>query len=408
MKSALMKTLPGIDKFCSDDLSDLKKGKFTLMTNPTGVNSTFTSTVEILREQVNLISLLSPEHGIRGELQAGENVGDYFDEKYKLPVYSLYDQRDSDDLNKNIDSDKKMRLFDTRKEGKVIRDELISEIDNVIIDIQDIGTRIYTYLSSVIYLLEKCIEFEKNLIILDRANPITGRHAEGPILEYPDFSSFIGVYAIPMRHGMTLGELTAFINARLFNNRGSLTVVPVKRWSREQWYDQISTTWINPSPNMPSLAAATVYPGSVLFEGTNVSEGRGTTRPFEYIGAPWIDPELLSVALNKKDIPGVHFREIFFQPFYSKFKNQVCGGIDIIVSDRERFKPFYTAIAVLAELLKLFPDRFEFFPEYFDKVAGNSWIRKNLLDGISPDDIEQMYKKDVEKFKSETEEFLIY
>jgi uncharacterized protein YbbC (DUF1343 family) len=243
---------------------------------------------------------------------------------------------------------------------------------------------------------------------LDRPNPIGGVAMEGPILQFPKYSSFIGLYPIPLRHGMTLGELAQLFNAKFLTNKVSLTVVSMENWSRDEWFDETSLPWILPSPNLPTLDSATVYPGQVMIEGTNLSEGRGTTKPFEFFGAPWIDGFVLAKKLNELNLPGVKFREVYFTPTFSKFSGQQCGGCEIHVADRNKFQSISTTLTILATVEKLYGDKLEFHASYFDKVLGNSRVREELESGEPVEKIVAEFQPGLNDFAKLREPYLLY
>jgi len=231
---------------------------------------------------------------------------------------------------------------------------------------------------------------------------------EGPVLEYPEFSSFIGLYPIPERHGMTVGELALMINDRFLEKKVDLTVVPMQGWRREMWFDKTGLPWIIPSPNMPSLDTATVYPGQVCLEGTNVSEGRGTTRPFEMFGAPWIDGFELARKLNRLGLPGVSFREAWFTPSFSKFTGEQCGGAQVHVTDRNSYRPFETALHVVKTIREMYPDKFEFHADYFDKVMGTAKVRVGLEKGLKVAEIVRDGEVGIMAFAEQRKPYLLY
>ena len=313
------------DEVLFEKYLDLIRGKHVgLITNPTGLDGQLNNIIETFRAhpEFKLVALYGPEHGVRGNAQAGEYVSFYFDEHYQLPVFSLYGQthKPPPDMLTNIDE--YMRSFDTKHEGKQVEAGMMQSVDVMVFDIQDVGTRVYTYVATMANAMQAAADANIPFIVLDRPNPINGIAMEGPILEYPKFSSFIGHYPIPLRHGMTVGELAQFINAKFLAGKCQLTVVPMENWTRDEWFDQTSLPWVLPSPNLPTLESATVYPGQVIIEGTNLSEGRGTTKPFEFFGAPWIDGFVLTKKLNELRLPGVKFREVYFTPTFSKFAGQ--------------------------------------------------------------------------------------
>jgi uncharacterized protein YbbC (DUF1343 family) len=231
---------------------------------------------------------------------------------------------------------------------------------------------------------------------------------EGPILEFPKHSSFIGLYPIPLRHGMTAGELAQLFNAKFLKTKCKLTVVPMENWTRDEWFDETSLPWVLPSPNLPTLASATVYPGQVILEGSNLSEGRGTTKPFEFFGAPWIDGFVLAKKLNEQTLPGVKFREVYFTPTFSKFSGTNCGGCQIYVTDRNTFQPIATTLAILSVVKKLYGDKLELHAEYFDKVLGNSSVREALERGEPVEKIIAGFQPGLGKFEKLRAPYLLY
>ncbi|MCX6565403.1 MAG: DUF1343 domain-containing protein [Candidatus Aminicenantes bacterium] len=401
---------PGIEVLVSERL-DLIRGKNVgLITNPSGVDGRLNSTISILRRTpgVNLVALYAPEHGVRGDAQAGEYVSFYVDPKYRLPVFSLYGPSQKPQPGMLKDIDEFMRSFDTTAEDKTVGPEMTHDIDVLVFDIQDIGTRVYTYAATMAYAMQTCAESGVEFVVLDRPNPITGRVLEGPVLEYPEFSSFIGLYPVPLRPGMTIGELARLINDRFLKKKAKLTVVPMKGWKPGMWFEETGLPWVTPSPNMPTVDTAVVYPGQVLIEGTNVSEGRGTTHPFEYFGAPWIDGYELTGRLNALRLPGVTFREQWFSPTFSKFRDERCGGCQIHVTDRNVFRPVRTSLHIISVLREMYPDQFVFHDEYFDKVCGTSTVRKALLGGVAADAIVRGFEKGLGEFEVLRKPYLLY
>lgn len=402
------KTIPGIEVFISNHTQTASGKRVALLTNPTGIDSKMNSSIDILKKEINLTALLSPEHGVRGNFQAGENVPDHKDERFDLPSFSLYDQSKSSPVLNRSGTDARMRNFDTSNSGKILEKKILEKFDLIFIDIQDIGTRIYTYISTMAHLMNSSLESGIQIVITDRPNPITGKSIEGPVLEFPEFSSFVGIYSIPVRHGMTIGELALFFNKHMFDGKVNLAVIPMKNWERDMWFDETLLPWMNPSPNIPTITTASVYPGMVFFEGTNISEGRGTTKPFELIGAPWINGFKLAAGLNNSNLNGIRFKETFFKPWFSKYSGEMCSGIQLIITDREKFKPYITMLYILTEIIRIYPDEFSFYENYFDKITGNSWVRKMLTKGKDPQDIIVKYMEKLEEFKIEREEFLLY
>jgi uncharacterized protein YbbC (DUF1343 family) len=401
---------PGLEVFLAKHLDLVKGKKVGLLTNPSGVDPELRSEIDILAKHpgVMLAALYGPEHGQGGQGQAGQTVSYYFDSQYHIPVYSLYVQTGKEGAETLKDIDASMRSFDTTNTGKVPERAMVQDIDVMIFDLQDVGTRVYTYLSSMVLAMRVCAAAGLEFIVLDRPNPITGLIMEGPILEYPQFSSFIGPYPVPLRHGMTAGELARFFNERFLENKVALTVVPLEGWRREMWYDETALPWVFPSPNMPTLDTAIVYPGQVLLEGTNVSEGRGTTKPFELFGAPWIDGHELTEKLNDLGLPGVRFMEAWFAPTFSKFQGERCRGCQVHVTDRSVFAPLEMTLHIIKVLLEMYPDKLQFHDKYFDLVMGTDKVRKALLRGEPIRDIVRDFKKGLEEFEALRRPYLLY
>lgn len=404
------KVKPGVEVFLSGDLSRLKRKSIAVLSNYSAADSSLVPTIELLnnRDELNITTLLAPEHGLWGKYQAGENVPSQTDKSTGLPVLSLYDQSDPTSADLPDNTDERMRSFDTIASGKKINTKAISDIDTIILDLQDIGVRIYTYISTMGYLMGSISGSNKELIILDRPNPITGSRMEGPVLEYPQYSSFVGFYSIPVRHGMTIGELASLFNKEIFSSNVRLKIIKTGNWERNMWFDQSGLNWINPSPNIPTLKTATVYPGMVFLEGTNISEGRGTTIPFEVFGAPWTDGKDISEELNRKELDGVLFRETYFKPTFSKYSGEDCSGVRIFVTDRDKYSPFNTMLHVMSVIRQLYPDHLELYKGYFDKIAGNSWLSEKLTQGIKVEKIESMYERELSDFAENREKYLLY
>jgi len=401
---------PGIEVFLEKHTERLKGKRVGLVTNPTGVNTHLITDIELLFKHPNiyLTALYGPEHGVRGNTQAGEYVPFYMEKLFHLPVFSLYGQtmKPDDDMLSHIDE--YMRSFDITKTGKTPGEQMVSKIDVMIFDIQDVGTRIYTYIATMALCMQACAENNIEFIVLDRPNPINGIDLEGPVLKYPEFSSFVGLYPIPVRHGMTVGELALLFNDSFLSKKVSLKVIPIQGWKRDMWYDETALPWVIPSPNMPSLDTAIVYPGQVFLEGTNISEGRGTTKPFELFGAPWIEANHLTHLLYSLDLPGVMFREAWFKPVMSKYKGKVCGGSQIHVINRNSFRPFECTLYIIKTIRDEYPEHFRFHKDYFDKIMGTDQIRKALTKGKSVKDIMVSYQKDLSLFEKKRKKYLLY
>ncbi|PGS54192.1 exo-beta-N-acetylmuramidase NamZ domain-containing protein [Bacillus sp. AFS041924] len=376
----------GVDVLLHEQ-KDLIKGKRVgLVTNPTGVDKDLHSIVDLFAHDSDfkLTALYGPEHGVRGDAQAGAYVDFYTDSETGLPVYSLYGK--------------------TQKPTP----EMLKDVDVLVFDIQDVGTRFYTYIYTMAYLLEAAKENGKKVIVLDRPNPIGGTQVEGPVLDASKYSSFIGKYAIPLRHGMTVGELANLFNTE-FRIGADLTVVKMKGWKRDMYYDDTPLQFIMPSPNMPTLDTAVVYPGAGLFESTNLSEGRGTTRPFELIGAPYIDGTKLANALNNQNLPGVTFRATSFSPTFSKHMNLFINGVQIHVTDREKFNSVKTGLVMIKTIHDMYPNDFQFINgNNFELHIGIESVRQDLLNGISVDEIEKKWQPELKKFMKTREKYLLY
>ncbi|MDR1398996.1 MAG: DUF1343 domain-containing protein [Treponema sp.] len=308
----------GIDRLLHEDFG-LRGLRLGLITAPTGLTATLVSTIDILRRDFLLTALFSPEHGVRGDIDDGASVDSSIDPRTGVTVYSLY-SGDTAAITYHLD-----------------------DIDALVIDIQDIGCRYYTFISTMLGAMKAAAAAGKLFVVLDRYNPINGVTVEGNIPTH-EFLSFIGCAAIPQRHGMTMGELAGLFNADIGCD---LRVVPVAGWRRDQYGDETGIPWVNPSPAIPSIDTAILYPGTCLFEGTNVSEGRGTTRPFELIGAPWLDAEALAETLNVQHIPGVIFRPAYFKPWSSKYCGEYCRGVQAHVVDRTVFAAVKTGVALI-------------------------------------------------------------
>jgi uncharacterized protein YbbC (DUF1343 family) len=388
----------------------IKSRKVGLITNQSGVDQHGRSLVGLCAQNkdIDLVAIYGPEHGVRGGAQAGEYVPFYIDDRYNIPVFSLYGQSLKPDPDMKSNLDERMRSFDTVKTGKLLEPDMIKGVDVLLYDIQDVGTRIYTYTATMALCMKTCAESGLELIVLDRPNPINGVDMEGPILEYPQFSTFVGLYPIPVRHGMTTGELARLFNAKYLEPKVNLTVIPMEGWERGIWFDDTPLPWIPPSPNMPSLDTATVYPGQVFLEGTNVSEGRGTDQPFQLCGAPWINAPKLVGLLNALNLSGVHFEEASFTPAFSKYRNECCAGVRIQVEDREAFKPFATTLFLLGTIITEYSEHFEFHEDYFDTIMGTSKVRRNIVRGMNIRAILGTYDSEIGQFAEMREPFLLY
>lgn len=372
--------LTGIDVLERESFKQLQGMRVGLVTNHTGKNRRGRSTIDILHAApgVRLVALFSPEHGIRGALD--EKVSDAVDEKTGLPIYSLYGE--------------------TRKP----KPEHLQNLDAIVFDIQDIGTRFYTYISTLGNVLEEAAKRSLPVYVLDRPNPINGVDVEGPIAD-KDKLTFVSYHTIPVRHGMTVGELaTLFNEERGF--KSDLRIVKMDGWRRAMWLDSTGLTWINPSPNMRSLTEATLYPGVGLLETTNLSVGRGTDTPFELIGAPWLDGQRLAAHLNSRKLSGVRFVPVRFTPRASVFKGEECGGVNIIVTNRAAFQPVRAGIEMAAALRSLYPA--EWKVDDYIRLLANAEALARIKRGDAPEDVTRGWQNALDEFKKKRERFLIY
>ena len=367
-----------------------------LITNHTGVDTTLRSNYRLFAEEPScrLSTIFSPEHGFWGAAQDGIavdslNISDENASQSHLasvPVYSLYGQSTRPTANQ------------------------LQGIDLLVYDMQDVGARYYTYISTLLHAMEAASEHGIEFVVADRPNPITCNTVEGPILER-GCESFVGIHTVPIRYGLTIGELATLLKAeRVPSCR--LKVAWMSGYERGMWYDDTGLQWVPPSPNMPTLTTAILYPGLCLFEGTNISEGRGTTKPFEYIGAPWCNGETWAETLNALHLPGVLFRSVVFTPSpvaeSTKHAKQICGGVAIHVTDRERFLPVETVIHMLSTLITEYRDHFAFRPSHFDRLAGNNWLRDALLDRESLDKIQARWNDELQIWREKAKPFFTY
>ena len=387
-----MKT--GLEVLFASRLELLVGARVGLVVNPASINSRFEHAADLFYDhpQINLAALFGPQHGIRGETQ--DNMIEwqsYSDSRTGLVAYSLYGE--------------------TRKPTN----EMLADLDVIVFDVQDVGTRVYTFIYTLALVMEAARELGKRVVVLDRPNPVNGAQIEGNIHER-EFRSFVGMFPIPMRHGMTVAELARMFNSE-FGIGCELEVVAMEGWHRPMWFEDTRLPWVMPSPNIPTVETAAVYPGSVIFEGTNVSEGRGTTRPFELIGAPHIVPYDLIESLKEDRLPGVVFRPAHFQPTFHKFAGKMCGGLQLHVTDRDSFKPVITAVAIITRIRQLYANEFEWKqPPYeyvydrlpFDVIAGSSRLREQIELGATAAEIEASWRDGIGEFTAMRAGYLLY
>jgi len=369
----------GIDNI--DQYQHLFVGKrIGLITNQTGVNSQLQSTVDVLYEKTDLVALFSPEHGLRGNAEAGADIGAAVDMKTGLPVYSLYG--------------------DTKKPTAA----MLENIDVLCFDIQDVGTRFYTYMSTMALAMESAKEHNKLFVVFDRPNPIGGLAVEGPVLK-AGFESFIGMYPIPIRHGLTIGELALLFNQQ-FGINCNLAVVKLSGWQRSMYWQDTGLPWVMTSPNIPTPETALVYPGTGLLGATNISEGIGTTRPFELVGASWLNAAAAADRLNDRQLPGVYFRPTYFTPRFGRHSGINQGGVQIHVLDKQAYRPVLTAMTMLAVMKDLSGGQFAYQSErMFDLPLGESDLRL----GLEPtEQLLQRWEREASDFQEKSRQYYLY
>jgi uncharacterized protein YbbC (DUF1343 family) len=364
-----------------------------IVCNPSSVSAGYQHILDrAFAAGVRIGAIFGPQHGFRSDVQDNMiETPHVTDERRRIPVYSLYSQ--------------------TREPTA----EMFEGLDALVVDLQDVGTRVYTYIYTMAHCMIAARRSSLAVIVCDRPNPVGGLAVEGPVLD-PSCASFVGEYPIPLRHGMTIGELAVLFNEH-FGIGCKLEVVRMLEWRRSSYHDATGLPWVMPSPNIPTLDTATVYPGMVMFEGTNVSEGRGTTRPFELVGAPWVDPEPFAAALNAQQLPGVYFRPVVFEPTFHKHARQACGGCQLHVTDRETFHPVATAVTLidafrLADPI-LFawrdpPYEYEYVRQPIDLLYGSPHLRESLAAGETPADIANSWAGPLREFLKVRERFLLY
>ena len=382
----------GIEVLREEGFKVLEGKRVGLTTNPTGVDSQLKSTIDILWEakNVNLVALYGPEHGVRGNVHAGDHVDNEVDPKTGLKMYSLYGK--------------------TSKPTK----EMMDEIDVMVYDIQDNGCRSYTYISTLGKLMEACIEFNKELVVLDRPNPLGGEKIEGNVVE-DGYKSFVSQFRIPYVYGQTPGELALYLNATDYESKCKLHVVKMKGWKRSMTWDETGLEWIVASPHVPHAEAAVFYSVTGIFgEFGYVNIGVGYTLPFQIMGAPWINADSLANALNDLHLAGIKFRPIYFKPYYSVFKGELCEGVQIHILDYKAAKLSEVQFLVVQEMMRLWPKKnwFELCNQkrfnMFDKVCGSGYIRETFGKNYKWEDIREYWYKDVDWYRKASSKYYLY
>jgi uncharacterized protein YbbC (DUF1343 family) len=376
---------PGIEVFLSDLPPAVRGKRVGLITNHTGIDSSRTPDIDLIagHTDLQLVALLAPEHGIRGTAPAGEKIADERDAKTGVPIHSLY-----------------------QAEDRGPTPAMLKDVDVLVYDLQEVGGRTWTYVSTMALSMQAAARKQIPFVVLDRPNPIGGEIVEGALLD-PRFKSFVGMYPIPARHGMTVGEL-----AKLFNEAhgigADLIVARTENWRRSQWFDETGLPWVNPSPNLRSLAAVTSYPGTVYFEGTNLTEGRGTDRPFEQIGAPWLDAPGVAAAMNAMKLPGIRFEAITMrvEPTAAKFPGLTIPAIRFAVTERQVYRPVRTALLLIDAIRKRHPQEFA-WGKTIDRLTGSDAVRRAIDDGRLPALLED-WDRQAAAFGESRQQYLLY
>ncbi|UCE40143.1 MAG: DUF1343 domain-containing protein [Candidatus Aminicenantes bacterium] len=384
----------GLDVLLLNHLSELEGKRVGIITNQTGISSSGEHIVDILSsiEGLTIRALYAPEHGIRGDLPDATKMVSYVDQRTGIQVWSLYGEH----------------LKPT--------EEMLEDVDVLVYDIQDVGARFYTFISTMGLAMEAASEHSKQFIVLDRPNLINGMTIEGPIIEEPYFS-FVGQYPIPVRYGMTPGEMAWMIKGEKWMkgmDELNLKVIPMEGWQRTMWYDQTGLPWIKTSPNIPSIHTAAVYPGLCLVEALNISEGRGTMRPFEQIGAPWIDSYKLAEIMNFCRLPGIYFKPITFTPVmlphaapWNKYRDQDVNGVSLIITDREKMRPLQVMVHLLVTLKKHYPEELE-LRKNLERLIGIPSFRRAIDDLRPPEEILAEWEPGIQAFDKARQKYLLY
>ncbi|MET9439547.1 DUF1343 domain-containing protein [Streptomyces sp. NPDC006610] len=376
----------GFERLAAAGYAPLDGERVGVVTNPTGVTRDVRHIVDVMHadDRVNLTAVFGPEHGFRGTAQAGGSEGRYDDPATGLPVYDTY-----------------------LKSGRPLADVFTaSGVDTVVFDIQDVGARFYTYIWTLYDCMEAARLAGKRFVVLDRPNPVSGRSAEGPVL-HPQFATFVGRQPIAQAHGMTVAELARLFNGEFLSAPVELETVAMTGWRRSDFHDASGLPWVPPSPNMPTPETALVYSGTCLFEGTNLSEGRGTTRPFELLGAEGVDGRWAAAA-NALELPGVRFREAYFAPTFSKFQGKTVGGVQLHVHDRAAFDPVRTGIALLVTAKRAWSGFAWRSDHWIDKLTGSTLVRTMIDAGAEPDEVVAGWREELAAFRRTRAQYLLY
>lgn len=384
----------GVEQLIASPPGWLKGKRLGLLCNQSSTDRHFRNSRDLIQQALpdQLTCLFTPQHGFYSEKQDNMVESEHMkDSVTRLPIYSLYSNS-------------------RRPSG-----EMFDLLDVLLIDLVDVGTRVYTFLYTMAYCMEAAAEWQKKVVVLDRPNPLGGVAVEGNLLK-EDCRSFVGLYPIPMRHGLTFGELALMINNE-FGINADIEVIPMQGWRRSLYFDDTALDWVFPSPNMPTPATALVYPGQVIWEGTNVSEGRGTCLPFELVGAPFIDPDEVLDRLDSTPLPGCFLRPVLFEPTANKWEGQACKGFHLHVTDKSAFLPYRTSLALLQAVMGLYPDAFQYkTPPYeyeyerlpMDLILGDKALRHALEQGMDLLEIGKGWGKELEGFEKQRRQYFLY
>ncbi len=380
----------GFENLQAGGYRELKGQKVGIVANPSAIVRDLTHEVDVMHASgaVELTAAFGPEHGFRGSAQAGGSEGSYKDPRTGIPVYDAY--------AKTVD--------------EIAADFTKSGIDTVIFDIQDAGARFYTYIWTLYDCMKAAAQAGKRFVVLDRPNPLGGTQATGPVM-HKEYTSGVGKDAISQQHGMTVGELALLYDGEFLGGTVKPQVIKMSGWRRGTFYDETGLPWVMPSPNMPTLDSAIVYPGQGIFEAVNLSEGRGTTRPFEIVGAPFVDWHWVD-ALNALKLPGVRFREAYFAPTFSKWQDKNCAGVQVTVTDRRKYDTVRTAVAMIVAAKQLYPKDFAWresaAPYWIDKLTGSDLVRKGVDGGATADQIVASWQSELARFRAQRARYLLY
>jgi uncharacterized protein YbbC (DUF1343 family) len=376
---------PGLEVFLADVPSQLRGKRVGLITNHAGIDRAGRSAIDLIaaHADLKLVALFAAEHGIRGNAAAGEKISDTRDAKSGVPIFSLY-----------------------KSEDRGPTPEMLERVEALVYDLPEVGGRTWTYVSTMALSMQAAAKKKLPFVVLDRPNPIGGEIVEGGLLD-PAFKSFVGMYPIPARHGMTVGELATFFNSA-FGIGVDLIVARTEHWRRSQWFTDTGLPWRNPSPNLRSPAALNNYPGTVYFEGTNLTEGRGTARPFEQIGAPWLDAPAVVKVMNERPLPGIRFEAITMavEPRAAKFPGQNIPAIRFDITNREAYRPVRTALLLIDEIRRQHPTQFEWGPS-IDRLTGSDKVRRAIDGGTLPALLDE-WEREAAAFRDRRQAFLLY